>query len=181
MTAAIPMARPKKVNWWYEHIVTWMLANPEKSLRECAADHNVTQPWLSTVIHSDAFRDYAGRRLKHHHSLVSADILERVEALGDLSLDVLTERIENQRDDVPLGLVRETADMALKAMGYGGRAGIDLRGAKNVQVALVDPVALAQARKRLRKVKAVEKAAEAEVPKDTEAAGKVPLALPSPA
>lgn len=155
------MAPPKKVNWWHTEIVTWMLGHPDGKLRECAEHFGVTQPWLSTIINCDAFKDYAGKRMKEHHSLVSISVIEQVEGLGALSLDILAERFERKRDSVPLGIVKETADMALKALGYGSRVSVDARGARNVNIALVDPVDLARARGHLR---ARQEADEADAP-----------------
>ena len=47
----------KKLGWWHTAIMEWMLANPDKTLRECAENFDVTQPWLSSVINSDLFQE----------------------------------------------------------------------------------------------------------------------------
>ena len=156
------MAAPKKVNWWHTEIVTWMLGHPDGKLRECAAHFGVTQPWLSTIINCDAFKDYAQKRMKDHHALASINIIEQVEGLGSLSLDILAERFEEGRELIPLGIVKETADMALKALGYGGRVAVDARGARNVNIALVNPADLARARGHLRDKQKADEADDSE-------------------
>ena len=110
----------KKMSWWHESIFEWMIQNPDKLLRECARDHNVTQGWLSSVINSDVFKDRFGIRRDEHFANVSRDTAERISGLADLSLDVLEERIDKGRDIIGLGMVKETAEMALKALGYAG-------------------------------------------------------------
>lgn len=171
------MAPPKKVNWWYESLVDWMLEHPEKSLRECAERFNVTAPWLSTVLHSDAFKAYKQTRMADHQTLLTLDIVGKTEVLADLSLDVLSERIERNRDTVGLGIVRETAQMALKALGYSpAKVNINAPGAR-VSIGLISPEELALARGHLR-----DKRQTATPPKepDNAAEPKERLLLPAP-
>lgn len=113
-------AQIKKVSWWHESIFEWMIANPEAKLRECAEFFKVTQSWLSTIIHSDVFVEKLAERRDLHFAAISQDVASKVSGLAELSLDVLEERIERERDAISLGLVKDTAEMALKAAGYIG-------------------------------------------------------------
>lgn len=113
-------AQVKKVNWWHEAIFEWMISNPSSSLGEAATFFEVTQSWLSVIINSDVFKEKLAERRCEHFQHVSRTVAERVNGLAELSLDVLEERIESERKTIGLGLVRETADMALKASGYIG-------------------------------------------------------------
>lgn len=113
-------AQIKKVNWWHEAIFEWMISNPEASLRQCAEAFKVTQSWLSVIINSDVFKERFADRRDEHFSNVSRNVAEQVNGLASLSLDVLEERIERERDNIGLSMVKETAEMALKASGYIG-------------------------------------------------------------
>lgn len=145
------MAPPKKLNWWHTQIVDWMLGNPEKKLRDCAAALGVSQPWLSTIIHTDIFQNYAQSRMAQHHLLVSNDIIGKAQALADLSLDVLTERIEDERDTMKLKEVRASAELSLKALGYtGGDGGGSDRNSGVTILVGADSTVLAAARERIR-------------------------------
>ena len=112
----------KRTNWWHEQIVDWELMNPDAKLADCARHFGKTEGWLSTVRNSDAYREFRVRRLAVHQSMVSETVIEKVEGLAALTLDTLHERIAREKDEISLGFVRETAETALKALGYGGKA-----------------------------------------------------------
>jgi hypothetical protein len=110
----------KKMNWWHEAIFEWILENPEKKLGDAAKFFKVQQSWLSVVINSDVFQERLRARRDEHFSNVSRNTVERMQGLTDLSLDILEERLEDERVIIPLGIVKETAEMGLRAMGYTG-------------------------------------------------------------
>ncbi len=146
-----------------------MVNHPELSLRECAHYFNVTQPWLSTIINSDGWKDYYARVVQDHTARSSQNIVDKTEVLADLAVDVLTERLERERDSLPLRMVKETAEMSLKALGYGGRPiSVQINDPENVRIGLVDSVVLENARRKMKLVQDVEE--------DTDTP-----ALPSPA
>lgn len=144
----------QKVNWWHEQIVDWELMNPDKTLGECAEHFGVTQPWLSSVRGSDAFKEYRAIRIAEHQGMVSKTVIEKVEGLAHLTLDVLQERIEKERAEISLPFMRETAETALKALGYSGqRGGAPGQGGVVVQTnVVVDRSLLSRARERMRTV-----------------------------
>lgn len=168
------MARIKKLSWWHEMVVDWMLTNPDGKLKDCAEFFSVTQPWLSTVVNSDAFKHYFRVRRKEHQGLVSATVIDKVEGLGKLSLDVLEERIENDRENISLGIVRETAEMALKALGYGGRGAMQAAPVQ-VNIGVVTPDLLERARAKMRDVSP----RTTEITEDVQGQTIVPVAAPS--
>ena len=142
-------ARVQKVNWWHEQIVLWELQNPDGKLGECAAHFGVTQNWLSVVRYSDAFQAYRGRVMAAHRGAVSESVIEKAERVTKLSLDVLSERIEKDRDAVPLEMVRKTAETGLKALGYGGASESKTAVQVNIGVGRED---LENARQKMRMV-----------------------------
>jgi len=155
--AAVETSKPmamnqvKKVSYWHESIVDWELQNPDKSMGDCALHFNVTEPWLSVIRNSDIFREYAALRRGEHNSNVSMSVIDRAEAVAGVSLEVLEERIQNERRTIGLGIVNDTAAMALKALGFGQKQ--DTRGGGNTQVNIVlgaDPELLARAREKMR-------------------------------
>ncbi len=109
----------KSVRPWHEQIVDWMLQNPHLTQGQCALYFDKTEAWLSSVINSDLFREYKSRRFTQHHENVSHSVIEHVSGLAGLSLEVLRERIQDERDDIPLGIVLDSATLMLKSMGYG--------------------------------------------------------------
>lgn len=147
--------RVKKISWWHQAIVDWQFENPGATLQDCAAYFNVTQAWLSTIRNSDAFKGYEMQRRQEHNANVSESVISKVEKLAALTVEVLHERIDAERDSIGLNGVKETADMALKALGFGVPRGGNNNANTQVNVNLVDASALARARETMRQVNAV--------------------------
>jgi DNA phosphorothioation-dependent restriction protein DptG len=114
---------PAKVNWWYESVVDWMLAHPDKTKKDCAEFFNVTPQWIYVLTQSDVFKALLAKRRESHNAMVSGTVIEKVEALAELSLDVLTEEFakSHQSGTMTMTFARDTADMALTKMGYTGK------------------------------------------------------------
>jgi len=143
------MNQVKKVSFWHESIVDWELQNPEKSMGDCALYFNVTETWLSTIRNSDIFKEYSALRRGEHNENISMSIIDRAEAVAGVSLEVLEERIQKERDTIGLGIVNDTAAMALKALGFGQKQ--DTRSNTQVNIVLgADPALLARARDKMR-------------------------------
>lgn len=107
------------IRLWHEQVVDWMLENPHLTQGQCADHFDKTQSWLSTLINSDLFQEYKDRRFRQHQELVSHSVIERVSGLASLSLEVLHDRILEEKDDIPLGIVKDSAELTLKALGFG--------------------------------------------------------------
>lgn len=112
-----------KIRHWHEQIVDLMLARPEWTQGQIASYFDKTEAWLSQVINSDLFQAYYHGRMKEHQERVSEGIIDKVEGLAAVSLDKLHNRVASLEDDFNIGPVRETCEMALKSLGYGGRQG----------------------------------------------------------
>ena len=139
----------KKVSWWHESILDWELENPDKNLGECAREFRVSETWLSIIRNSDVYREYAALRRKDHNENVSKSIIERVEDVADLSLEVLHERIEKERETIGLKIVTQTCELALKSLGFGQRS--DSKETQvNVTIGNIDPSLLERARNKMK-------------------------------
>lgn len=112
----------QKVGTWHEMILDWILLNPDKTQGECAAHFGVTEGWLSRVVNSDAFQEFKLAYMANHHERVSETVISKVESLTKVSLDVMQERIEKERADIPIATVKDVAALTLGALGYTGRA-----------------------------------------------------------
>lgn len=138
---------------WHEELLEYTIANPRASLQEAALFFNVTISWLSIVKNSDAFKEMWAKRRPEHFSRISAGVSERITALAEVSLDALTNRVEKdvREGTATIGSLRESADLALKAMGFGNK-GVNsplVIGQTNVQNTtnvFVDKDTLARAR-----------------------------------
>lgn len=122
----------------------WMLENPGRSLRECAAFFGYSQPWISTVIHSDVFQAKLRERRDDIDAVIAADIPSKLRAVADIALERLADAVS--KSDSP-GFIHETADMVLNRLGYGPQrgGGVTVNAAPQVQF-VISRDDLAQAR-----------------------------------
>lgn len=172
--------RPKTLQWWHDSIIDWMLVNPDKNKKDCAAYFNVTPEYIRQLTNSDVFRARLVARRQVLEDRLNIGIVERIQSLACTSLDVLHERIAEERKTIGLEAVRETADMALKALGYtapkGGSAPAAAPGSNVVNIQLViDKRDLEESRRLMRTVEA-ERLPEPEGEPD-----ELDRALPAPA
>lgn len=110
------MPEIQKVSHSHEAIILWLLENPDRPLRECAAIFGYTQPWLSTVIHSDAFQEQLRLRQNEMMVLTGRDIRHKMEAAADIALEGLTRKLENTEDG---DFLLDATDKLLARMGHG--------------------------------------------------------------
>lgn len=149
----------------------WQITNPEKKQYQCAEYFNVTQTWLSVVTNSDAFVEYRRVRMAAYHEQLGAKLINKLAGVAEKSLEVIEERIEQEREDISIGVLNETADMTLKALGYSSKNnnGPQNGGVQNVQNNFysVDSETLARARGRMHDVTEGEKTVVDETAKIT--------------
>lgn len=110
----------KTLNHGHQGVLQWLLANPHRTLLECAKELGYTTVALRLIMSSDAFQaEYAqraqeaGLEVAHH----SFDIRRKLKLLAHTTVDDLLNKAE-------LGLLspRETlsaGNLALKSLGYG--------------------------------------------------------------
>jgi hypothetical protein len=134
-----------------EAIVDWEILNPGVDANICAERLGINISTLSIIKNSDAFIDYRARRLaSHHESISGASIVEKTEELAKLSIDIMSERFNAKRSDIPLDTVRDTCEMALKALGFGNRPAVGQPASGNVNVFVgASPEQLASAREKM--------------------------------
>ena len=114
------MPEIQEVRYTHEAIARWLIANPMGSQGECARFFGYTEPWLSTVIHSDAFQVYYRRLAREADVIAVHGIGEKINALAAMALDKAMERLQIAPTDQ---FVLDTTEVALKSLGYLGSGG----------------------------------------------------------
>lgn len=109
------MAAIQKISHTHESVINWLVLNPEKSLRECADHFGYTQPWLSTLIHSDIFQMALRERQIAVAARVTQSIPDRLRVCADLALEKLADHIEKSEDSE---FILDAADRTLHRMGF---------------------------------------------------------------
>lgn len=109
-------AQVKKVSFTHEALIQWMLENPSRHLRDAAEYFGYTQSWLSTIIHSDAFKQQLIKRQNQVAFQVAADIPSRLRGAAHVALEGLTRQLETTEDPE---FLLDATDKLLRNMGYG--------------------------------------------------------------
>lgn len=140
-----------KVNPWHQRLADWLIANgTAKGWNAKAAEHfGVTQAWISTVVHSDAFQDHYQRISTEHSQALLQSVREKAVGVADLAIDELGRRLETEAQIIPIGTLLETTDVLLKRAGYGEPKN-GATGGPIQQVLVVSPSELEAARRAMR-------------------------------
>lgn len=137
------MAEIQKMSHTHVDILNYMLANPLVRLQDVARNFGYTQPWLSSIIHSDAFQRMMGERqdVIFHHTVLP--LKEKMTHLAHVALDKLGERLENENDTDTL---KDSATAMLDRIGFSPKVAPAIN--TTLQVAIIaQREALAEARK----------------------------------
>jgi hypothetical protein len=130
----------KRVSVKHEAILHFLLANPNIKMGQVAEHFQVSRPWLSLIIHSDAFqRKLRERQDVHFHSSI-LPMMERMHLVTEKAIDRMLDLVPMESD---LGKLNQVVDKALNRFGYGTSSSPAAQ--VNVQVN-VDAQALARAR-----------------------------------
>jgi len=142
-------AQVLKVNHWHRRLADWLIVNAgKKKLKEAAEEFNVSQSWLSSVIHSDAFQDYFQRLSNSHSEALLVGVREKAIATADSAVSEIQRRLEVSAETIPLNQLLDISDVLLKRTGHGEPKGQPTQ--VNVAVGLVSKEELQEARLRMR-------------------------------
>ncbi len=150
------MAQIARLSPTHHDIARWVLENPGPRLTQRCADHyGYTLAWVSTILHSKAFQAHLAELQDDANSVVVQDIPARLRGLADAALEKLGEQLDEAITDGPASrldrdFVKETADMALKALGFGAKHTPERTLGDNPSTVIyADKVLIEQARERM--------------------------------
>lgn len=103
---------------WYVDIADWMITHPGGSLTDCARDLGKHLNTISFIHRSDVFQDYYAQRRAEHSARQDEMMRAKLTGVAIQALDVVQEKLEKQRDQIPLKLVTEVMTGALDRLGY---------------------------------------------------------------
>jgi hypothetical protein len=82
----------------HDQVMNWLIANPDRPLRECADHFKYTQSWLSILIHSDAFQAKFKERQDAVFTAVMQDTPAKLKALADIAVEQLADKLTTNTD-----------------------------------------------------------------------------------
>lgn len=117
----------------HEYIADLMIMNPNCTQRQLSQMAGVTEAWFSTVIHSDAFKEYYECRREEHMLAVTNFVIERddrslaeqTQAVAAAALSRMEEKLEDRTTDFKLKDLTDAASKTLGALGFGSAPGGD--------------------------------------------------------
>lgn len=132
----------------HELMMDWILENPGGTLKQMGAYFDYSPSWLSTVMHTDAFKAYAAERMKDVHATVTADIPARMRALAEISIEKMTEVMLKAED---ADTIKDGFDKVMARYGYapGQQKNNPLAPASQTNVFFLSPQQFAHAQQRL--------------------------------
>lgn len=153
---------PKVAKAWHDQMVELILLNPTITNAEIAETLGTTPIAVHFVRRSDMFQLLYRERLAKVQEITNEQLKGKLSGqmarLASVALDTLTEQVDAERElllNSPSRGTRETAEMALQALGYmnppRGQMGAPAVGnAENVFI--VDAELLAQSREKMRSI-----------------------------
>lgn len=144
---------PAKLRVWHTQLMDALILNPRASNTDLAAMFGTSKEYISALVSADLFRAQLEERRKERAAMVDQTVVQRlqekVSVLAEATVERLTDAVVT--GDMTLEGVRETADMALRAIGYGAPAARPAPVVQNTVVVL-DRDMLAAAREKMRGV-----------------------------
>jgi hypothetical protein len=108
-------AQIKKVSIKHDAIMDYLLVNPTAPLKTVAYEFGVTQAWLSTIIHSDAFQIQLATKKNELFNGTVLPLREKVVGLAHAAVEKLGEKLERSEDPA---FVLESTDKILHRLGW---------------------------------------------------------------
>ena len=143
-----------KVSIKHEAILDYLLVNPAEKLGDVAAHFNVSQAWLSVIIHSDAFQVKLAEKNSECFSTIVMPLREQLLGVAQVGVAKLGEVLENSSTTSDKQFIADTTDSILKNLGYSPKSSAPAPsgGSTTNNIFVVDKTALAAARAKMRTV-----------------------------
>ena len=108
----------QKLSHRHDAIAEWLVCNPDKTQRDCAAFFKYTEPWMSQLIHSDMFQALYVKLCEERQVLAVHSVSAKMSAAAALALDRTIERLEAGAQPTDRFLT-DTTNGLLDKLGYG--------------------------------------------------------------
>jgi hypothetical protein len=144
--------QPNRLRVWHEMLMDYILLHPRATRAEIGAAFDVSEQMVTNITTSDLFRYQLEQRRAKMAQEVDQTALDRlkngVQRLAEVGIESLTAAVVEGKAD--LDGIRDTTEMALKALGYG-QSGSGVRpDVRQTTVVVLDKDLLADARAAMR-------------------------------
>jgi len=112
-----------RLKQWHEMVMDYILLNPSCTNQSIAEHFGYAETTVSQVINSDLFRMKFEERKRKFRESVDGTAVERLQGklagTAERILDAMDERIQRERETLGIDVMKESAEMVLKSLGYG--------------------------------------------------------------
>jgi hypothetical protein len=142
--------------WWYTAISDWMIRNPGKHMKDCAAELQKHPNTISMITNTDMFREYHSQRQAEWRERHDFGLRQKLTMVADKSLDILLDQLDKKQDQIPIGMVKSTVTDALDRLGYlpsaqsGPAVNVNIDNSQKAVTVQVSANDLAEARMAMR-------------------------------
>src|SRR5258707_8283070 len=111
--------QPQKMIWWYWALIDAMIANPECTKKELAAQFKVSEVCIHLITTSDVFNAYLAERRAGNSKMLDEAIRLKLKQTAVKVLATIQPVFEKKKDSIPLSDLTSLADKTLERLGYG--------------------------------------------------------------
>lgn len=123
-----PRVQLQNISHVHDAVMNWMIANPHRNLKDCAAEFGYTQSWLSTMVHSNLFQAALKEKQGQVFNGIADSIADKLAAGADIGVAKLVEKLETSEDPK---FIKETTTMMLEKLGFGAQTKVTGAGQVN--------------------------------------------------
>ena len=107
----------KRLSPTHTAIANWLIANPGKGqMRRCAAVFDVSQAWLSQILHSDAFQGMLQAKQRDAFEHLMTPLADKINGVAHRAVERLGEVLDQTTDE---RLVHDIAKTSTGLAGFG--------------------------------------------------------------
>lgn len=107
-----------KLNDFHQQLALYMIAHPGKTNVEIAKKFGYSPTYISIIKNSDAFKAFYAKLFNQQHAQLQP-IIDNVNAMTELALEALNQKLSTIGEQLSVGELREVADMGLRRLGFG--------------------------------------------------------------
>lgn len=107
-----------KLNDFHQQLALYMIAHPGKTNKEIGQKFGYSPTYISIIKNSDAFKAHYAK-LYERQVVTLQPIVDATNAMTDMALECINQKLETIGDQLSIGELREIADMGLKRLGFG--------------------------------------------------------------
>lgn len=109
--------------WWYSSIADLMILEPNLTQKEIAARLDKSELTICSIVGTDLFRSYLAQRKLDLRAQNEAVLSQKMTKVAEASLDLVLDKLEKKRDQVPLDTLKELSVSMLDRLGYAPSKG----------------------------------------------------------